>query len=149
MNPTIDELLEALQVSWCEETSQCGEGVWSEDNPARGQCAVSSVIIQDYLGGKLVRGVVEDDYIEGCSHYWNQLDNGVWVDSTQAQFEGTLNITDIKYRSPNYVLKSLDTLKRYQLLKSRVVNYLAHKQYEREQTVKQFLESQEYELAVG
>lgn len=120
----LNKLIPAIEACWDEQTSQAGEGVWSPDNPARGQCAVSSLVVQDYLGGKLVRGIVSDDYMLKCVHYWNELPNGMWLDTTQAQFVGTTQISDISYRTTLYVLSNESARERYEILSRRVTRLL-------------------------
>jgi len=79
----IDELLHA---AWCRETaSPACQKDWSPENPASGQCAVSALVVQDLLGGTLVRGVV----VGYGSHYWNEIPDGEGVrtyDPTRIQF---------------------------------------------------------------
>jgi hypothetical protein len=75
-----------LRAAWCRETASpsCQEA-WSEANPAFGQCAVSALVVQDLMGGELLRAEVPGF----GSHYWNQLPNGEDVyllDTTRTQF---------------------------------------------------------------
>ena len=49
----ISELEKAVKQAWGKETSSDPDN-WSIENPAWGQCAVTSLVINDYLGGKLV-----------------------------------------------------------------------------------------------
>ncbi|MFD6514507.1 hypothetical protein [Rhodococcus sp. NPDC060176] len=50
---------EALNASWGPDTCAPEDiGDWSEENPARGQCATTAVVVHDYFGGDLVRGEV-------------------------------------------------------------------------------------------
>ena len=42
---------------------------WSSRWPSKGKCTVTALVVQDYLGGELLRAPVED-----VSHYWNRLD---------------------------------------------------------------------------
>lgn len=116
-------LTEALQRSWCRETSSVPDE-WSEQNPARGQCAVTALIVQDMLGGILLRTV-----IQGESHYFNQLPDGENVDLTLQQFEDPF-IDGAKFeceeRSREYVLSFLPTLARYSRLLTRFSDEAAH-----------------------
>ncbi len=59
---------------------------WRPDNPARGQCGVTALVVQDLLGGDLMLGeVYENGSRRGC-HYWNRLPDGTEVDLTRDQF---------------------------------------------------------------
>ena len=60
MTIDIHTLITALKRSWSAETAYDASD-WSPQNPARGQCAVSSLVVQDYLGGELVRFASEFD----------------------------------------------------------------------------------------
>jgi hypothetical protein len=59
---------------------------WRPDNPARGQCGVTALLVQDLLGGDLILGeVVKGDARVG-HHYWNRLPGGREADLTADQF---------------------------------------------------------------
>lgn len=123
---TIEELREALRQSWSAETSSDLNN-WTPENPAWGQCAVTGCIVQDYCGGNLLRAffdIIHNEKILNVSHYWNQLLDGSEVDLTREQFaENTIVPTGtIKERS--YVLSYPDTVRRYEILKPRVEEYL-------------------------
>jgi hypothetical protein len=103
--------------AWCKETSASPDS-WSEQNPALGQCAISALVVQDLLGGELLRTIVN-----GESHYWNRLPNGQEVDTTRQQFGSEPRIdspTTVRERS--YVLSFPYTVKRYEVLKSRIAS---------------------------
>lgn len=59
---------------------------WHRDNPARGQCGVTALIVQDLLGGELVLGEVFVGDTRVGHHYWNRLPGGRDVDLTADQF---------------------------------------------------------------
>jgi hypothetical protein len=59
---------------------------WRPDNPARGQCGVTALVVQDLLGGDLVLGEVFVDQSKVGHHYWNRLPDGRDVDFTADQF---------------------------------------------------------------
>src|SRR5262249_33209808 len=65
-------LVSALQASWSRETSSDYDR-WTLENPAWGQCAVTALVLQDLMGGELLRCVLP----KGGSHYWNRLPSGV------------------------------------------------------------------------
>ena len=75
-------LEEKLQSVWSKETSFLPEK-WSKDNPARGQCAVTALVVQDLLGGEIIKVDVMED---NDAHFFNQLPNGDIVDYTRSQF---------------------------------------------------------------
>lgn len=55
--------------------------LWTKDNPARGQCGVTALVIQDYFGGKILKTGVDNSW-----HFYNSLD-GVSHNLTAEQFE--------------------------------------------------------------
>jgi hypothetical protein len=59
---------------------------WRPDNPARGQCGVTALVVQDLLGGDLVLGEVFVEQAKIGHHYWNRLPDGRDVDLTAGQF---------------------------------------------------------------
>ena len=85
MNPSLDEVLKALQESWSLENTEEPEN-WTPSNPSRGQCGASSLIINDYFGGKLVLWKVYVGEEQVGFHYSNELSDGTPFDSTGDQF---------------------------------------------------------------
>jgi hypothetical protein len=81
--------IEALiRSSWSEKTCDPVDlPEWSPENPARGQCAVTALVVQDLLGGELLLGEVHNaDGSRQGVHYWNRFAGGVEVDLTREQF---------------------------------------------------------------
>jgi len=116
------ELETIINKSWSKETSS--ELNWSHDNAALGQCAVTALVIDDYLGGEIVWA--EDPLSNGTkSHYFNKI-NGQEIDWTRKQFpKGTIipeGIPKTKEFSTTreYILSYPQTVKRYEILKKRV-----------------------------
>lgn len=89
---------------------------WSRRNPARGQCAVTALLVHDFFGGTILVGTVR-----GEEHYWNLLDDDVEYDLTLNQFG-----PDASYEGPpeeasrEEILDFGDTNERYRLLLERV-----------------------------
>ena len=80
---TLEDLKNALEKSWSRETSS-DPNTWTPENPAWGQCAVTTCLVQDYFGGNLIREAVNEPGVS--SHYWNQLPDGTEIDLTKDQF---------------------------------------------------------------
>jgi hypothetical protein len=110
----VPELGAAFEAVWSRATS-ADPANWSDANPAWGQCAVTALIVEDYLGGELRRGDVGS-----ISHYWNLLPSGEAVDLTRHQFEGAIEILNVEPRSRDYVLSHADTQRRYRELAEAV-----------------------------
>lgn len=82
---TLARLESAIRAAWGRDTSDEPE-LWRPDNPALGQCAVTALVVRDYLGGDiLVAGVVADGR-RVARHAWNRLPSGLCVDLTREQF---------------------------------------------------------------
>lgn len=116
--------MSVLSAAWCRETSYCPDE-WSEENPARGQCAVTALVVQDLLGGIIVRSVVGDEV-----HYWNELlPDGTHVDLTREQFPSypvdlVRRDMDAAPRDRAELLANADTKKRYLILRDRLTRQL-------------------------
>ena len=123
MTIDIHTLITALKHSWSAETAYDAND-WSPQNPARGQCAVSSLGVQDYLGGELVRFASEFDGRKE-KHYANVIE-GALLDVTRSQFpdDAVLVVShpDLgEFASlRERMLADEDTKRRYELLKERV-----------------------------
>ena len=118
----------ALGESWNSETS-LDVNNWTKANPAWGQCAVTALIVNDYLGGEIVWASARLPDGKELSHYFNKINNEE-KDFTRKQFpEGTQVPTGVpktkQFSSTReYVLSFEATRIRYELLKSRVKDYL-------------------------
>ena len=117
-------IFKALQSSWAKDTA-FDPKEWSESNKARGQCVVSSLVIQDYLGGDLVRYSVDEGDLHE-THYANRLESGVILDTTASQYTEpvTIRIKPVDLKDFSSVrekrLADNSTRKRYEILKARV-----------------------------
>lgn len=90
MIPSLTAIEQAIRVSWSPDSCDPVDlADWSPENPARGQCGVTSLVVQDLLGGEVMVGdVVHADGSRQGVHYWNRLAGGVEVDLTWEQFVG-------------------------------------------------------------
>lgn len=111
---SVDALRAAVEASWVRDTSSDPQG-WTPENPALGQCAVTALVVQHFLGGELLRAVVGD-----VSHYWNVLPDGSELDLTRQQFED-YSPEGEESRSRGYALSFPDTQRRYERLMERVL----------------------------
>jgi hypothetical protein len=125
---TLKKLTTALHNCWTQETSSSPDE-WSKDNPARGQCVASALVMQDYLGGDLLRYNVTSKSIREM-HYCNLLDDGTVVDTTGSQYKELVSMkvkpVDLKGFSSIREKRLADeaTNNRYQLLKQSVARQL-------------------------
>jgi hypothetical protein len=115
MKPTDrSTLFRTIRQAWSRSTSADPAG-WTASNPAWGQCAVTALVVQDALGGELVRTIV--DY---RSHYFNLLEDGDEIDLTREQFPVGAVASGRHVRDRRYVLSFPDTAYRYGVLKAAV-----------------------------
>lgn len=62
---------------WSSQTSS----LYIKDNPARGQCDVTAILIYDYFGGEIIKTFIDEQ-----PHFYNQI-NGIRYDFTVSQFQ--------------------------------------------------------------
>ena len=117
-----EKIEKALAHAWCKETATFGneDKQWSSQNPAYGQCMVSSIIINDLFGGKLV-------YDKVNHHYWNELPDDTWQDFTRRQYKNKVDFIVNRYKTKDDVLSDEYAIKhnakgRYELLKQKFLN---------------------------
>lgn len=110
----------ALAQAWSAATAL---GPWDPNCPGRNQCEATALVVNDYLGGWLLRvGMLPKG-----SHYWNILDDMHQVDFTASQFvqyPAVFNFNTIGGVSRDYVLSFPETYFRYRKLKQEVNDLL-------------------------
>jgi N-acetylglutamate synthase-like GNAT family acetyltransferase len=62
--------------------------LWTSQNPARGQCSNTALVIQDYFGGEILKTVVDNQI-----HFYNMINNQR-IDITASQFANEINYED-------------------------------------------------------
>ena len=75
----------ALIGSWSIETS----GNWLADNPARGQCNVTTLLIHELFGGEILKTPLPQG-----DHFYNRID-GERTDLTASQFDAPVHYQDV------------------------------------------------------
>lgn len=81
-----DELQRALRKAWSLSTSS----QWTADNPAAGQCNVTSLLIHELFGGDLLKTP-----LPAGDHFYNRIE-GRRYDFTASQFDQPIAYTDIE-----------------------------------------------------
>jgi len=122
---TIEVLRPILRTSWGSDT--CYPNVsdeWHPDNPGRGQCGMTALVVQDLLGGDLILGEVQVEGVKTSNHYWNQLPDGTAVDLTADQFLPGEVVCggEVVHRPPDGPRRFRE---QYELLRERVLAALA------------------------
>jgi hypothetical protein len=82
---TLDETEAAIRAAWGRETSDDPDE-WSEENPARGQCAVTALLVRELLGGEILVANVLREGRRVERHAWNRLPSGLTLDLTRRPF---------------------------------------------------------------
>jgi hypothetical protein len=82
---TLEETEAAIRSAWGRETSDDPDE-WSEENPARGQCAVTALLVRELLGGEILVANVLRGGRRVDRHAWNRLPSGLTLDLTREQF---------------------------------------------------------------
>ena len=103
-----ESVIRAIRNSWSLETS--AEDAWAADNPAKGQCEVSSFVAWQYLGGDLVLAQVFLDDKQVEHHYWNRID-GEDVDLTREQFRQGERIVEVDVLRDGFLADNMSTMK--------------------------------------
>jgi hypothetical protein len=114
-----------LRVSWGPDTCDPHDlQDWRPENPARGQCGVTALVVQELLGGELVLGEVFVEKTKVGHHYWNRLPDGRDVDFTADQFHPAEVVTggQVQPRPPHAPTRCRE---QYELLRRRVLAALA------------------------
>ncbi len=88
---------------------------WSLKKPAYGQCHCTALVVNDYLGGKILKYKFKD----GSEHYSNYI-NGKEIDLTRSQFD-----QNEEFPKPAVIeRKDTKNTKEYLILKERVKEFL-------------------------
>jgi hypothetical protein len=84
---TSEQLAPILRDAWGRDTCDPHDlPDWTPENPSRGQCGVTALVVHELLGGDLVLGEV---FVAGGKvghHWWNRLPGGDEIDFTADQF---------------------------------------------------------------
>lgn len=113
----------AITKSWCRETSDDPDE-WTPARASRGQCAVSALLIRDFLGGEiLIAPVLREGVATGEHHAWNRLPSGVEIDITRDQFDAGETFGTPEVRTPSASVHGRD---RYLLLRDSALRLAGH-----------------------
>jgi hypothetical protein len=84
---TLSQIEAAIRASWSLDTADEDDG-WTPDNPSRGQCDVTCLVVHDIFGGDVLAADVFLDGRRVEAHMWNRLPGGMELDLTREQFRG-------------------------------------------------------------
>jgi hypothetical protein len=124
---TVEKVEQAIMKAWAADTSSRPE-LWTPESPALGQGTVTALVMQDYLGGALVKKEVKS--MPGYIHYYNLLSTGL-RDLTKSQFAEGTAFGPAEFMEREDILFYPDTMRRYEILRARVSVILNKRFYER------------------
>ena len=78
----VNQVFRALEKSWGLNSSS----KWTARNPALGQCGVTALVVQDCLGGEIMKTWVVKPDVGELWHFYNLIDNKP-IDFTISQFD--------------------------------------------------------------
>ncbi|MGW4232847.1 YunG family protein [Streptomyces sp. NPDC004980] len=113
----------AVRSSWdADTTTPAWRPRWDPDNPARDQCGVTALVVNDLLGGELIRGEVRVDGVRVDYHWWNRLGMGIEIDLTREQFAPhEIVVGGVVIERPAEIVRLREE---YELLRGRVLERL-------------------------
>ncbi|MFC9945472.1 YunG family protein [Streptomyces pratensis] len=83
----LTDIESAIRSSWdADTTTPVHRPHWNPGNPARDQCGVTALVVNDLLGGELIRGEVLVAGERVDHHWWNRLGQDLDIDLTREQF---------------------------------------------------------------
>jgi len=124
-NPTPQQLLAALTLSWGPDTVRKGDD-WQEGVPSLNQCVPTALVVQDYFGGSIYRAPMIFRH-KPRSHYWNSFTEHGTLDFTGGQFVFLREWPDydrMAVRDRSIVLANVHVVERYLTLSARVAVWL-------------------------
>ncbi len=122
----MDLLKELLLQSWSKETCMPEKtSLWNENSPSLGQSSITSLIVNDIYGGKIIKFMTPTE-----SHYCNLLEDKV-VDFTKNQIvRETHELQNWEVIKRENLITDDDTRKRYKELLGKVRCVLLEKGFE-------------------
>ncbi|MDA1550169.1 hypothetical protein JOY40_25335 [Bacillus tropicus] len=102
-------IYEVLIRSWSIETSS----KWTTENPAKGQCGVTALVVQD-----IYRGEIKKTKVREAWHFYNFID-GQRFDFTEVQFNEKLNYMDVESNREEAFADTNE--KQYSMLKEKLM----------------------------
>jgi hypothetical protein len=108
----INHLVNAVSKAWSLQSSS----KWSEENPAKGQCGVTTLVVHDFFGDDIMKTWLSDGW-----HFYNVI-NGKRYDLTNSQFHEPITYMDVP--STREEAFSDTTERQYTHLKNSVIKQI-------------------------
>lgn len=103
-----ESIIEILSKAWSLDSSS----KWTINNPAKGQCGVTALVINDLFGGMILK----TELVEGW-HFYNQINNQRY-DFTESQFKSEILYQDIPSNREEAILDT--NQQQYDYLRQKV-----------------------------
>ncbi len=123
---TLSGIEAALCASWGPDTAFASVPYMARglEQPSRGQCGTTALVIQELLGGELMVADVEcDGQVEGV-HYWNVMLGGLELDLTRDQFVPPESLVNARRVGNKRNASRTAGEQAFQLLRARVLTSL-------------------------
>lgn len=120
---TLTGIEAAVRVSWGPDTAFASAPYMARglEQPSRGQCGTTALVIQELLGGDLMVADVEcEGQVEGV-HYWNAMPGGLELDLTRDQFMPSESLINTRRVTNRRNASATAGEQAFQLLRTRVL----------------------------
>ena len=109
---SVDVLRPLVRAAWGPDTCDPhGLEEWRPDYPARSQCGVTALVVQDILGGDLVLGEVLVGSAKVGNHYWNRLPDGSGDHAAEEHHGPAAEALRELIRSNDWLVRVLETVR--------------------------------------
>ncbi|WP_397538340.1 hypothetical protein [Rummeliibacillus pycnus] len=89
MNELNSQNIECLKSALASSWSLASSSKWCSDNPAKGQCGVTALVVNDLLGGQILKTKLPEGW-----HFYNMIEHKRY-DFTVSQFSESILYEDI------------------------------------------------------
>lgn len=120
---TLSGIEAAVRASWGPDTAFASSPYMARglEQPSRGQCGTTALVIQELLGGELMVADVEcEGQVEGV-HYWNAMPGGLELDLTRDQLVPSESLVNERRVRTTRNASATAGEQAFQLLRARVL----------------------------
>ena len=107
-----EQLMNVLLSSW----SLASSSKWTQENPAKGQCGVTALVVNDITGGEIRKTKLPEGW-----HFYNEVD-GTRYDLTASQFTKPIEYMNIPSNREEAFTDTNE--EQYHSLKQRVLSQI-------------------------